>query len=137
MFAILNRGQNGDCFLDIPLEIRVALFLKEFKEIVTTGRGLDIIDRRENIQSLLELGFTKKHCREEILSLSVENYYNGPKPDKDRPGMIWEFGKKIDGDEIYIKLKIAEVGAEKLAKCISFHKANLPLSFPLEGKKIR
>ena len=56
--------------MDIPLKIRVALFLKEFKEIVTTGRGLDIIDRRENIKSLLELGFTKKHCREELLSLS-------------------------------------------------------------------
>ena len=121
--------------MDIPVKIRVALFLKEFKVIVTTGRGLDIIDRRENIKCLIELGFTKMHCREEILSLSVDNYHDGPKPDIDRPGMVWEFGKKIDGDEIYIKLKIAEVDNEKLAKCISFHKANSPLNFPLEGKK--
>ncbi len=121
--------------MDIPLKVVVALFLKEFKEIVTTGRGLDIIDRRENIKSLLELGFTKKHCREEILSLSVENYCDGPKPDIDRPGMVWKFGKIIDGDEIYIKLKIAGADAQKLAKCISFHKANSPLSFPIEGKK--
>jgi len=120
--------------LEIPLEFRVALFLKEFKEIVTTGRGLDIVDRRENIKSLLELGLTKKHCVEEILSLSVENYYGGPKQDTDRPGTIWKFGKKIDGDKIYIKLKIAAVGTEKIAKCISFHKAKSPLSFPLEKK---
>ena len=83
----------------------------------------------------MRLGFTKKNCRDEILSLSVENYYDGPKPDVNRQGVVWEFGKKIDGDEIYIKLKIAEVGTEKLAKCISFHKANSPLSFPLTGKK--
>lgn len=121
--------------MEIPLEIRVALFLKEFKQIITAGRGLDIIDRRENLDSLLELGFTKRHCKEEILSLSVENYYAGPKPDNDRPGMVWEFGKRIDGSEVYIKLKIAEVGTVKLAKCISFHKANSPLHFPLEGKK--
>jgi len=63
----------------------------------------------------------------------VENYYDGPKQDRDRPGKVWEFGKKIDGNEIYIKLKIAEVNNEKLAKCISFHKANSPLSFPLKG----
>jgi len=120
--------------LDIPIEIRVALFLKEFKEIVTKGRGLDIVDRQDNINSLLKLGLTKKHCKEEIISLSVEDYYKGPKPDKDRGGTVWEFGKKINEDEIYIKLKIYEVNSEKFAKCISFHKANLPLSFPLKGK---
>ena len=54
--------------MDIPLNIRVALFLKEFKEIVTAGRGLDIVDRQENINSLVELGFTRKQCREEIES---------------------------------------------------------------------
>ncbi len=119
--------------MDIPLKIRVALFLKEFKEIVATGRGLDLIDRRKNLDSLLELGFTKRNCKEEILDLSVANYCDGPKPDKDRPGEIWEFGKKMDGDQIYIKLKIAQVGSEKLAKCISFHKAQFPLNFPLRG----
>ncbi len=120
--------------MDIPLKIRVALFLKEFKGIVATGRGLYLIDRRKNTVSLLELGMTKKHCREEILSLSVEDYHDGPKPDKDRPGEIWEFGKKVDGDEIYIKLKIAMSGSERFAKCISFHKAQFPLSFPLKGR---
>ncbi len=123
---------DGDNLLEIPLEISVSLFLKEFKEIVTEGRGLDIVDRRKNLESLLELGFTKKNCKQEILGLSIENYVDGPKPDVDRSGLVWEFGKKIDGDGIYIKLKISEVDSEKIAKCISFHKANSPLSFPLK-----
>lgn len=118
--------------MEIPLEIRVSVFLKEFKQIVTEKRGLDIVDCRENLNSLSELGLTKELCEQEILNLSTENYVDGPKRDVDRQGMIWEFGIKTGSDEIYIKLKIAEVGTEKLAKCISFHKANLPLSFPLK-----
>ena len=88
--------------MEIPLEIRIALFLKEFKEIVTTGRGLVIVDRRKNIRSMLQFGFTRNHCRDEILGLSVENYHSGPKPDIDRPGNVWEFGKKIErGGDIH------------------------------------
>lgn len=124
---------DGDSFLDIPLNIRATLFLKEFKEIVTTERKLYIVDRQEKNKSLSELGFTKKLCRDEILSLSVEHYYRGPTSDRDRPGEVWEFDKKIDGNEIYIKLKIADTGNERFAKCISFHKADSPLSFPLKG----
>jgi hypothetical protein len=57
----------------------------------------------------------------------------GPEPDKDhsRGGAIWVFGKTIKGHEIYIKLKLAEVNGKSLAKCISFHKANLPITYPL------
>jgi len=117
--------------LEIPLKIQVALFLKEFKQIVTQGRGLDIINRRENLESLSGLGLTKKNCKNEILNLSVSNYCSGPEPDKDLPGKVWVFGKIIDGKEIYIKLKIAHVNSMRIAKCISFHIANYPLEFPL------
>jgi hypothetical protein len=48
------------------------------------------------------------------------------------PGEIWEFGKRIGGNDVYIKLKIAQVGNDKIAKCISFHKAEFPLSYPLK-----
>ena len=47
------------------------------------------------------------------------------------PGDIWEFGKVINGVEVYIKLKIADAACERIAKCISFHKAKFPLDFPL------
>ncbi len=117
--------------MEIPIEIQVAIFLKEFKEIATQGRGLDIVDRKENLHSLSKLGLTKKNCKNEILSLSVSNYSSGPKPDKDKPGYVWEFGKKIKGKEIYIKLKIADVDTAKIAKCISFHEAEHPIDYPL------
>ena len=119
-------------FLEVPLKVQVAVFLKEFKEIVTRERGLDVIDRRENLNALLSLGLTKSNCKHEILNLTVNDYCDGPKPDQDRPGEIWEFGNIIDGKEIYIKLKIAKIGTERIAKCISFHEARYPLTFPFK-----
>jgi hypothetical protein len=50
---------------------------------------------------------------------------------------IWVFGKQIGAEEIYIKLKIAQVGKEKIAKCLSFHAASLPLCYPYRGEERR
>jgi hypothetical protein len=121
--------------MEIPIEIQASIFLKDFKKIVTQERGLDIVDRKENLRSLSQMDFTKKNCKNEILNLSVSDYYAGPKPDKDRAGVIWEFGKKIGGYAVYIKLKIAEAGSLRIAKCISFHIAEHPIINPL--KKIK
>ena len=112
-------------------------FLMEFKKIMVKGRGLDIVNRRENIDALAKLGLTKKNLKEEIMALSVENYCEGPEPDKDRPGYVWVFGKQIGRQEIYIKLKIAQVGKEKIAKCLSFHAAKFPLCYPYQAKERR
>lgn len=109
---------------------KVAKFLKKFKKIATTGRGLDLIPRAENIACLAELRITKKNQKEEIMNLTVDDYCEGPEPDKDRPGEVWLFGKRISGKEVYIKLKIAQVGKETIAKCLSFHPAKHPLCFP-------
>lgn len=105
-------------------------FLTEFKKIVTTGRGLDVVPRRQNIEALAELGLTKKNRRDEIMTLSVSDYCEGPEADRDKPGDIWVFGKRINEKEAYIKLKIAHVGKERIAKCLSFHVATYPLCFP-------
>jgi len=121
--------------LEMPIEIQASIFLKDFKKIVTQERGLDIVGRKENKKSLLQLGFTRKNCKNEILNLSVSDYCAGPKPDKDRPGVIWEFGKNISGYDIYIKLKIAETGSVRIAKCISFHIAEFPIINPLKKRK--
>ena len=64
------------------------------------------------------------------MNLTVDDYCEGPEPDKDRPGEVWLFGKRISGKEVYIKLKIAQVGKEPIAKCLSFHPAKHPLCFP-------
>jgi len=123
--------------LDELTKVGVRDFLMEFKKIAVTGRGLDIVNRRENLDALAKLGLTKKNLKEEIMTLSVEDYCEGPEPDRDRPGDIWVFGKHIGGEEIYIKLKIAQVGKEKIAKCLSFHAANFPLCYPYRGEERR
>ena len=88
---------------------RIRNFLKEFKEIASKGRGIDVIPRRENIDNLAELCLTRKNRNDEIMTLSVADYCKGSEPDKDKPGEIWVFGKQIDNKEVYIKLKIAQV----------------------------
>jgi len=118
--------------LDQGKREKVAKFLKKFKKIATTGRGLDLIPRAENIACLAELRITKKNQKEEIMNLTVDDYCEGPEPDKDRPGEVWLFGKRISGKEVYVKLKIAQVGKETIAKCLSFHPARHPLCFPFK-----
>ena len=63
--------------------------------------------------------FSVRYC----LSLVVGDYYKGPKQDLDplRPGDIWEFKKKIDGRQFYIKVKIVQVNGEDIVKCLGFH----------------
>jgi hypothetical protein len=118
--------------LDIPDESQIIEFLKEFKDIVANGRGLDVIPRIINRQALNELGLTAKIRKNEILNLTHRDYSKGPKPDYDRPGEVWEFGKHIGENDVYIKLKIAKEGSIKIAKCISFHKAQHPITYPLK-----
>jgi hypothetical protein len=105
-------------------------FLMEFKSIVTDGRGLDIIPRPKNNQTILELELTKENIKETILDLTTIDYVRGPEIDRDKPGEVWVFGREIAQQEVYIKLKITQVGLEKIAKCISFHIAEFPLRYP-------
>jgi len=112
-------------------EALVQKFLKEFKAIATRG-GIYVVHRQKNQESLVKLGLTKRNCIDEILGLSLSDYCRGPEPDTDRPGEIWEFGKVILGKEVYIKLKIADTGKGKIAKCISFHLAEFPICFPFK-----
>lgn len=107
----------------------VTLFLKEFKALVQ-NKKLYFVDRKAHMNSLINLGLTKQICIELLLDLTLVDYCQGPLPDKDLPGNVWIFGKTVDGCEIYIKLKIADVGGERIAKCISFHPAERPLWYP-------
>ena len=117
--------------MDIPIEVQVIVFFKEFKSIVTNEGRLYVINREKNTKALINLRLTRKIRERIILNISKENYCSGPKPDKNQPGVIWEFGRVVNGKDIYIKLKIAAVVNEKIAKCISFHEAEFPLDFPL------
>jgi hypothetical protein len=105
-------------------------FLLEFKQVATSGSGIDLVPRMDSLETLRFLGLTKRNLEEILLELSVADCCGGPKPDRDRPGVIWEFGKNLDGYEVYIKLKVADIGASKIAKCISFHIASHPIKYP-------
>ena len=119
-------------------EAGVIKFLNEFK-IIAKKRGVYFVPREEFVSTLISLGITRAICKDELLSLSVDDYCRGPENDRDRPGRIWVFGKRFEGRELYIKLKIAKAGKETIAKCLSFHPAEFPLCFPFrpdkEGKR--
>jgi hypothetical protein len=120
--------------LDKGKEAEISSFLNEFK-LIAKNRGVYFITRQEFIMTLTSLGITRAICQDELLSLSVEDYCRGPEDDRDRPGQVWIFGRRFEGTELYIKLKLAKVGKETIAKCLSFHPAEFPLCFPLRPEK--
>jgi hypothetical protein len=109
-------------------------FLRKFKKLAAQ-RGVYVIPRVKNQQALADLELTRKNRSDIILSLSVTDYCRGPEPDRDKPGYVWEFGKTVDGKPVYIKLKIAMTDGGQIARCISFHAAEFPLSFPCRTKE--
>lgn len=109
----------------------VAAFLKEFKHVAFDEGEFFIVNRVENNRDMVALGFTRRNCADEIADLSAADYCEGPEPDLDRGGEVWIFGKRIEGREVYIKLKVAETDWGKIAKVISFHFARHPLDYPL------
>jgi hypothetical protein len=112
----------------------VRAFLRTFKK-AALRRGIDFIPRREFLEARAWLGLTIRNCRDEILSLTVDDYCEGPSPDRDRQGHVWIFGKKMSGTDVYIKLKLALVEGQTIAKCLSFHPTGYPLCFPFKEKK--
>ena len=113
---------------------KISNFLREFKKWAAQS-GIYVIPRVKNQQALADLGLTRKNRSDIILSLSVADYCRGPEPDRDKPGHIWEFGRIVGGKPVYIKLKIAETDGGKIARCISFHAAEFPLSFPCKTEE--
>jgi len=101
-------------------------FLKAVKKEIREGRFF-LIPRKKNLESAGELGVFPD---EEILTLSYKDYDRGPLPDKIFDGYVWEFIKKIDNNNTYIKLKVDERGCI----CLSFHKSDGPTSLPYREK---
>jgi hypothetical protein len=95
-------------------------------------------NRPENASTVRELGLNNKNIKEIILSLTEENYSDGPCPDRNYKGDDWIFGIAINGNEIYIKLTISSYNdpGDKIATlfCISFHKAKQKIKYPYKKK---
>jgi len=107
-------------------------FLQELKVIIKT-LGIIFSNRPKNsIQNLADLGITAKMREEIILSLEVRDYSEGPFEETQQGGTeMWVFGKVIKRQPVYIKLTISKMNGG--AVCISFHKADFPMVFPLKN----
>ena len=114
----------------------IKAFLQEVKDTVTaTQAGYPtwvLVPRPKNNDCLAKLEYTFTDVKAQILDLAVKNYIRGPFPDQDERGEFWEFGKTIEGNEIYIKLKLANFGNLKKVRIVSFHVAELPIHYPFK-----
>lgn len=109
----------------------VKSFLQELKQIIKTWDIFFVNRPKNSVQDLADLGITANLRKEIIAQLEVEDYCEGPLPETQYNGKeLWVFGKIIKKQEIYIKLTISR--ATGRAICISFHKAEYPLQFPLQ-----
>ncbi len=107
-------------------------FLDSWK--LACGTFIDFIPRQKNIDGIRKLNLTKRQAMEILHSLAVENYVSGPEMDKDKGTRdIWIFGYKLEGIDIYIKIKIFHFENQERAKCLSFHPAEIPLRYPFSG----
>ena len=65
-----------------------------------------------------------------VFFLSI-GFREGPLEETQQGGNeMWIFGKVIKGQQVYIKLTISKMTGG--AVCISFHKAEHPMEFPLK-----
>jgi hypothetical protein len=104
-------------------------FLKDFHVKMDIWGIVVRDDRGKNSQTLLDLEITKNERNKILKSLEVEDYSEGPLPEKlyARADM-WVFGKIVKEKEIYIKITMGFSGAKVI--CISFHFAEHPMKYP-------
>ncbi|TAG29762.1 MAG: toxin [Sphingobacteriia bacterium] len=86
-------------------------------------------DRGKNSQTLLDLEITKDQRNKVLKALAVEEYSEGPLPEKLYGGAdMWVFGKTVKAKEIYIKITMGTISTKVI--CISFHVAEHPMNYP-------
>ncbi|HAH56177.1 MAG TPA: toxin [Flavobacterium sp.] len=109
----------------------VKSFLLELKQMIKVW-GIVFSNRPKNsIQYLADLSITAKMREEIILNLEIEDYSQGPLEENQQGGTdMWVFGKTIKEQQIYIKLTISRITTQAI--CISFHKAEFLMEFPLK-----
>jgi len=110
-------------------EEEVNLFLNEFKQKMEI---FDVIflNREKNLQALLDLEIVRANRSAYLKALKTKDYFNGPTPDQFGGRELWEFGKKIKGKEVYIKVSLGTVN--KPVICISFHLAERKIKYPFQ-----
>lgn len=116
---------------DIASKEQVKEFLAKVVACIDRGQFLRI-DNVKNIETCADLDISPAQQIEYIVRLTCTDYYRGPKPDRTSPYQtVIEFGKIIDGHEIYIKLAVGERSGLMNARCLSFHTPEKPIDYPL------
>jgi hypothetical protein len=120
-------------------ESSVRDFLKSVKWAIqksyTGQRGWIFSTASEkNLKTLAKLEMTIDDVKKEILSLSVIDYIAGPLKDPKIKGDIWIFKRIIQGEDIYIKLKLWGDKRDLEVRVLSFHIAERPLSYYFKKK---
>lgn len=113
-------------------EVEIDEFLNDCRR--TSESNFVLRYTEENKQTFIKLGLTKRNVKDEIRSLTREDYSSGPLDDHHSTDKIWIFGKEINGKEIYIKLQISNYSDPgdfiRTLYCKSFHFANKGLNYP-------
>jgi hypothetical protein len=118
----------------IPTQAEIESFLKAFKRC-WDGKVIDRVNQK-NEDTLAFLGITPQHRAEEIRKVKYTDFYRGPSKDHANPSEeFWEFGRRIKGEEIYIKVKVyTTASGQKKGKCLSFHVAEQKITYPHKKK---
>lgn len=115
----------------MALRDEVEAFLESFHEKVKVFGILFRDDRQKNRMALIDLEISRFERLEIVKSIEIQDYSDGPIPDELNLGTeMWVFGKDVNGVEVYIKITMG--GFNGRAICISFHRAEHPMTYPLK-----
>lgn len=111
---------------------QVEHFLEEMRVKIKI-KDIAFRPREKNIDALAELDIVPKQRIDYLNRLNYQNYISGPLKDTFDPHKpdYYEFGMKIKGIDVYIKISLGLEG--KRVDCMSFHKAEKPISYPLNN----
>ncbi len=86
---------------------------------------------KKNRKALFDLDISRLERLEIIKSIETEDYSDGPIADELNLGTeMWIFGKDVKGIEVYIKITMGGFNGRTI--CISFHRAERPMDYPLK-----
>ena len=107
---------------------QVVLFL-HLAKMAAAARFI-FVRRRENLETLAQLGITRRHAENPVFGLTPADYSSGPSPDRNNPGLeIRVFGLRVRGSEVYVKIQVIADPPERCV-CISFHESERPMHYP-------
>ena len=99
---------------------QIALFLSQMKRTVEE-KGFILVDRDASNQFLADRGYSHRDLTLLLLSLEVEDCFDGPESDRDvRYSDRWtvaEFAPLFHGEKLYLKMSIRM--DTETAKCLS------------------